>query len=430
MQEVFSKRVFLLIFILLLTPAISHAQVFQLKFITESQTIKPAEISEALTIQAQDSSGNPQQTPETIDLIFTSSSPTGEFLGASGNPATKTMNTNTANRTFYYRDSATGTFSLTVSGTGRTSGQTWDATQTITVSSSQGSSSNNQDDNSDTSNSNSSSSNQSSTNSAHYGATPIVSTKSTTSITLSAGRDRVGSVGTPMEFKAETNLKYGRGSVFKWNFGDGTESAGNITSHTYEYPGEYIVVLKVPTAEGEVVSRLKVKIINPEVKVLSANPERIEVLNSSNNEVNLFGRVLLVGEEVFAFPQDTIIGAGQKIFFSSKVTKLFPKEVTQVSLMAVGEGVSEIKVVAMAHQQKLEKIASLQSELSNLQAQLSSLRVKNNTEIIPPVIQNNFADDTKTDALQTANALDALSQIEFAEEGFFAKLKKFFLRTK
>ncbi len=295
MREVSFKKIFLLVFISFLTPAFSHAQVSQFRFTTELQTIKPGEISLPLTIQAQDSSGNSEPTPETIDLTFISSSATGEFLGASGNEATKTMNTNTANRTFYYRDSATGTFSITVNGTGRTSGQNWSATQAITVSSSSGSSSNNQDDNSSADNSNSSNNNQPSTTSAHYGATPLISTRLTSNITLSAGRDRVGSVGTPMEFKAETNLKYGRGAVFKWNFGDGTESGGNLVSHTYEYPGEYIVVLKVPTAEGEVVSRAKVKIIDPQVKVVSANPERIEIVNSSSNEISLFGRVLLVG---------------------------------------------------------------------------------------------------------------------------------------
>jgi hypothetical protein len=429
MREVSFKKIFLLGSILFLFPVFSHAQVSRLEFTTEPQSIKPGELSGPITLQAQDSSGNSTPTAETIDLEFISSSPTGEFLGATGNSVTKTMNTNTANRTFYYKDSSVGTFSLTINGTGRTSGQTWSATQTIVVSSSGSSSSNNEDDNSTDDNSNSSNSNQISPNSAHYGATPIVSSKSTSNITLSAGRDRVGSVGTPMEFRAETNLKYGRGAIFKWNFGDGTESGGNLVSHTYEYPGEYIVVLKVPTAEGEIVSRTKVKIINPEVKVISANLDRIEISNSSNNEISLFGRVLLVGDEVFSFPQDTLIGAGQKIFFSSKVTKLFPKDANEVSLMAVGEGVSETKVRALADQDKLEKISYIQSELSSLQSQLASLLSKNNSPTTAPLIQNNFAEESQTDPLQTATAINAISQVELREEGFFAKLKKFFLRT-
>ncbi len=103
---------------------------------------------------------------------------------------------------------------------------------------------------------------------------------------------------------------------------------------------------------------------------------------------------------------------------------------SQVSLMAVGEGVSENKVRALAHQIKLEKISSLQSELSNLQGQLSGLLSKNNPPNTAPIIQNNFAEEPKAGSIQTATAIDALSQIESKNEGFFSKLKKFFLRTK
>jgi hypothetical protein len=119
---------------ILFIPLIASAQVSKIVFTTEPQTIKPTVISEALTFQTQDSAGNMIQTTETLDLVFTSTSQTGEFLNSAGNPVSKTMSVNTANRTFYYRDSSQGTFTLTVTATGRVSGEVLSASQKITVS--------------------------------------------------------------------------------------------------------------------------------------------------------------------------------------------------------------------------------------------------------------------------------------------------------
>ena len=107
------------------------ADISKIVFTTEEQHIKQNELSGPITIQVQDSSGNTFQTPETIDLEFISSSETGEFLGSTGNPATKTMSRNTSNRTSYYKDSNEGSFVLTIKAVGRESGKSWEASQNI-----------------------------------------------------------------------------------------------------------------------------------------------------------------------------------------------------------------------------------------------------------------------------------------------------------
>lgn len=106
----------------------------QIAFTTAEQTIRPDEISEPLTIQTQDVGGTSLQTSETIDITFESSSATGEFLGGTGKPVQKYMAKNTANKTFYYRDSAEGSFVLTISAKGRDSGLEFNTNQSITVS--------------------------------------------------------------------------------------------------------------------------------------------------------------------------------------------------------------------------------------------------------------------------------------------------------
>ena len=177
----------------------------------------------------------------------------------------------------------------------------------------------------------------SSASSVHFSSTGLSIKKPETPLTLSAGRDRLGAVGSPLEFKAETNFTYLRNGEFKWNFGDGAEARGDMATHTYEYPGEYVVVLNTSFPEGVAVARTNVKVIEPSLAITFANSERIEVRNSSLEEVSLFGRVLWSTGKAFVFPQDTIIRAGQSISFSSRVTGLNPNTASDVTLLVVGD---------------------------------------------------------------------------------------------
>jgi hypothetical protein len=129
------KRIIKTIVILLtFVPVFSHAQVAQIVFITPEKTIESGQISEVITVQLQDESGNLFKTDETIDLVFTSSSLTGEFLSpASTTAVTLIMASGTANKNFRYKDSNAGVYIITVKATGRVSKLSWEASQSITV---------------------------------------------------------------------------------------------------------------------------------------------------------------------------------------------------------------------------------------------------------------------------------------------------------
>lgn len=117
------------------------SDISQFVFTTDIQTIKPNEVSEKLTIQAQDASGNSVKVSQTACLELKTNSNTGEF--SSSNTSWKsvdnlTMRTGSANRNFYYRDSTAGNYTLTVKAALTScSGWTmeeWTAKQDITVS--------------------------------------------------------------------------------------------------------------------------------------------------------------------------------------------------------------------------------------------------------------------------------------------------------
>lgn len=407
-------------FLFLLLPGFVSAQVSKIVFTTEPQTVKTGEVSGTLTIQLQDVAGNSAQATETIDVEFVSTSASGEFISPStDNPVTKTISTGSANKNFRYRDSTEGIFIITVNAKGRVSGTSWSASQNINtsntaVTSTSTATSSDEDlvatSTTSTSSSSSPSSQSSQTVSVHYSSSVLSTKKSEVVTTLSAGRDRLASVGSPLEFKAETNISYLRNSSFKWNFGDGNEGYGESVTHAYEYPGEYVVILNAVLPEGKTVSRSNIKIIDPELTVITASRERIEIKNNSRYEVNLFGRALTANGNTFVFPQDTLIQSGQSISFSSQVTKLYPESSVQVYIMAIGE-VEPAKLIKKIEEKKSEEILAIKNKISDLQVQLAT------TSYIPqvyrpvpgPVTALNTVAEGVTIESQAANVLEAVA---------------------
>jgi len=437
-------RKFLLIPLFLLTlPIVSYAQVSKIVFTTEPQTVKPGEISGTITVQLQDSAGSSYKATETVDVEFLSSSASGEFLSPSSeNAVTKIISTGSANKNFRYRDSTKGTFTLTVKATGRTSGEVWNANQIITISDSASASTTTETTTEESSTANSTSVNQSSSSSglssSHYGAVSLSSLKTLPGFEVSAGRDRLGVAGSPLEFEVETNLEYKNNSVFVWNFGDGSEGVGDVVSHTYLYPGEYALMLNVSGPKDKAVSRANVKIINPNFAITHASNERVEITNNAKNEASLFGRVLVAGGKIFAFPKDTIIKSGQKISFGANVTGLNLLEQSGVVLWIVGTELKPQEIMAKIEEQRLEKIAQVNNQLSTLRQQLAILsnqqsvakaRVFSNSTIEKSTTEE-FV-ETENNESQTASVIDAVTPEESSGiiDRWFQTLKHFFFRT-
>lgn len=246
----------------------------------------------------------------------------------------------------------------------------------------------------------------SSQSSVHYSAEPVSEAEEIEpEFILSAGRDRIGVVGSPIEFRVETNYSYSRQNIFSWNFGDGTQGGGPVLNHVYEYPGEYVVVLSASIKGTEVVSRVNVKITDPKLSVRSATPERIEIANGSEYEVNLFGRELAVGSKVFAFPKDTIIKSKQSIFFSSKVTGLLPANVHEVLILV--------------KRNKTEQIEFIQNQIASLRQQVANVSE-------PPYLAIQQSSEVREEEVE----LVEIQTATVVKSGWFETFKRFFLRTR
>jgi hypothetical protein len=309
-------------------PLFVSAQVSKISFTTVEQNIKPNTLSEAITIQTQDSNGDSLQTTETLDLEFLSTSATGEFVNSSGNAATKTMNANTANRTFYYRDPSQGTFTLTVNATGRVSGEQWSVSQKITVSADGESAPVGEVLAANTE----SSGTQNSQSATSGSATPSYTT-SASQLEVLAGSDRATAPGSPISFQATIKKNNVANSAvsFSWSYGDGNVGEGALVSHMYKYPGEYAVVLNARAGNSFAISRFKVRVLDPKIS-LTDKGDHIEIVNETNGEINLFNWKLVKNGQAFIFQPDTIILPKSKMLIDGSLLTMKGQEESGVVL--------------------------------------------------------------------------------------------------
>ena len=322
MKKLFPKLLFFTI-LFVVFPTVSFAEVSKIVFTTDIQSIKPNTLSEPITIQTQDSNGNIYQTPETLDIQFISTSATGQFLGSTGNPAMIYMSKNTANKTFYYKDATEGTFTITVNIRGRDSGVELGASQQITVSAeaSQNTDSNSSGEVLGASNDSSSSSSSSSSSRSSGNSTTNVSSLNS-SLEIMAGNDRTTTPGSPIWFQATVKKNTtGASPGLNWSFGDGDVGVGSLVSHTYKYPGDYVVVLSTRAGDSFSVSRLKVKVADSDVSI-SDKGEYLEIYNNSSTEINLFNWKIENEGNGFIFQPNTIILPKSSIKLDKSLLKM------------------------------------------------------------------------------------------------------------
>lgn len=140
---------------------------------------------------------------------------------------------------------------------------------------------------------------------------------------LSIGRNRLVTVGEPVTFQPKlipNNVSYS-GMSFHWAFGDGLEWNGISATHTYEYPGNYIVVVDASRYGDEAVAEAKIKVVPAFVHISDTANNLTVIENDGNDELNLGGWILADDKERFIMPQDTLVSAHSSITVPASVMK-------------------------------------------------------------------------------------------------------------
>lgn len=303
----------------------SVANIVQIVFSNEPLLVPTGEVSADLNIQTQNSAGLAEALDETTDLTLTSTSATGEFSSSNSSwvaDNSLTMNKTWSNRKFYYKDSTEGEFTISATLTTRTTGQSWSTSQLIRIGEGEAPDSTATSTTSTTTTSTSKITN--STHSSQEELSDLAEAKS--SLKISIGRDRTVFVGVPIHFEASDNIFSSPETSkvrFDWSFGDGASTRGAGARHIYMYPGEYNVVVNGEYKESKSVTRIKLKVLAPDLVMDKTEDNSISLRNKSTMEVNLSGYGLFSAEQKHIFPQDTIISAGKTIIFPKEYINLY-----------------------------------------------------------------------------------------------------------
>jgi hypothetical protein len=144
---------------------------------------------------------------------------------------------------------------------------------------------------------------------------------------VTSGRARFGFVGVPLEFRAKIksvkNMPPGKTPTHDWSWGDGTRISGQVVSHVYEYPGDYIAILNSEYGAAQAVSKVIIKIIEPKIEVVTASGEYVEIANRDDKEMNLGAWKLESAGGMLVLPQDTIIKGKATIKMPLRMAKAF-----------------------------------------------------------------------------------------------------------
>jgi hypothetical protein len=140
-------------------------------------------------------------------------------------------------------------------------------------------------------------------------------------------------------------LLYGK---YFWNFGDGDSKEIQVSdmdsgvgfSHTYFYPGDYIVSLEYyanPYSETpDATNEMTITIVPNDIIISKIGDQTdffVEISNNTDYDADISGWTLTNGTESFTFPKNTTIASKKKLTLSPKITNFSPNDTSSLQLM-------------------------------------------------------------------------------------------------
>ncbi len=146
--------------------------------------------------------------------------------------------------------------------------------------------------------------------------------------------------GTPIRFlprvwNKESGKLLERGFWTYWSFGDGARSREEAPTHTYRYPGTYVVALTVGREGARTTRRAQLTLTVREARlsIPEATREWITLANQSSEVADVGGwQITLTGGDSFTIPEDTLLAPGARVRFPREITGLAPNGPEEVSL--------------------------------------------------------------------------------------------------
>jgi hypothetical protein len=126
-----------------------------------------------------------------------------------------------------------------------------------------------------------------------------------------------------------------------WSFGDGTTKEGYSVSHTWQFPGEYMVVAEASSGIYNASSRQKIFLSKADVAISRFNKGNdgfIELKNNASNDLDLSFFILKANDKQFILPKNTIIPASSSIVVPNTTTSIYEGDPLYLSYPNGGQG--------------------------------------------------------------------------------------------
>jgi competence ComEA-like helix-hairpin-helix protein len=263
--------------------------------------------------------------------------------------------------------------------------------------------------------------------SVHYIQEDLSSYSEPTTFEISAGRDRLGYVDSPVNFVAKykvsgdlQNNKCG----YIWNFGDGIAEPGEKVEHIYKYVGDYNVILNGTCDSWQAVSRTTVRIVEAKISIKEKEGGAIEIFNQGDYEVNLFNWKISAGDYNYVFPMDTIISANKAVTFPAEYLKI-PTTINEVVLTDVfskekGRAGSKLSVLNIKDSDRIVTVADFEKFAVEYK-RLNQVDNKIAVNTVSPYTQI-ATSSTDSNIILSASVADLVINGDGSSFGFWSKL--------
>ncbi len=99
---------------------------------------------------------------------------------------------------------------------------------------------------------------------------------------------------------------------YSWNFGDGVTSDFASPTHSYKYPGTYVVIVESYYLKEEKIARHEIEVLPVSASISTDANGAVTVTNNGEEEINLHG-MTVTGRGEFTFPEHSILMSGKSI---------------------------------------------------------------------------------------------------------------------
>ena len=127
---------------------------------------------------------------------------------------------------------------------------------------------------------------------------------------LNAGPDRTVYVNQEVSFTVEPSgisEKNSDSLVYQWNFGDGYTHGGKEVSHTYAFPGQYVVVVHGAYIRHDTTESFVVTVLPTSLELVRTIDGNLLIHNNAARDIDVSGFTIHDGGQKFSFPKNTFI---------------------------------------------------------------------------------------------------------------------------